>query len=154
MNWVINSLGNCFSLAKMRLWVLGNSCGWLHVVVIFVDDDGDDGNCNDTGINGGEVLVIMSRNSLKVMRLWLKMMVRISWGLLRGYCTSYPKLTCFVLCFKIINTLKIIYAFHSKLFKELKKWHWNFSRQSLLKLWIKTVKMVFGSITQELLGLP
>ena len=31
------------------------------------------------------------------------------------------------------------------------KWHCNFSRP---KLWIKTVTMLFGSITQELLGLP
>ena len=26
--------------------------------------------------------------------------------------------------------------------------------QAVFKLWIKTVKMLFGSITQELLGLP
>ena len=40
---------------------------------------------------------------------------------LRGYCTSYPKLACFVLYLKIINTLfGKIYASYSKLSKELK----------------------------------
>ena len=37
--------------------------------------------------------------------------------------------------------------------EEIKKWHQNFSRQAVLKLWIKTDKILFGSITQELLDL-
>ena len=38
---------------------------------------------------------------------------------LRGYCTSCPKLACFGLYLKIINTLKNTYASYGKLFKEL-----------------------------------
>ena len=41
--------------------------------------------------------------------------------ILRGYCTSYQKIACFVLYLEIIdNFLKITYASYSNLFKELK----------------------------------
>ena len=65
---------------------------------------------------------------------------------LRGYCTPNQKWACFVLYLKIINT-----------FFEKKNIHWNSVGQAVFKLhelWIKTVKIVFGSITQELLSLP
>ena len=74
---------------------------------------------------------------------------------LRGYCTSYQKFACFVLYLKIINALKNnIYASYTKLIKELKNGIEILVGQALFKLAIKTVKMLFGSITQELLGLP
>ena len=64
------------------------------------------------------------------------------------------KLTCFVLYLKIINTfLKNNICTFSKLFKELKNGIKILVGQAVFKLWIKTVKM-FGSITQEPLGLP
>ena len=42
----------------------------------------------------------------------------------------------------------------SKLSNELKNGIGILVGQMDFKLWIKTVKMLFGSITQELLGLP
>ena len=47
---------------------------------------------------------------------------------------------------------KITYASYSKLFKELKNGIEILVGQAVFK--IKTVKMLFGSITQEPLGLP
>ena len=46
------------------------------------------------------------------------------------------------------------YTPYSKLFKELKNGTEILVGKAVLKLWIKTVKMLFGSITQELIGLP
>ena len=48
----------------------------------------------------------------------------------------------------------MIYASYSKLPKKLKNGIEILVGQAVFKLWIKTVKMLFGSITQELLGLP
>ena len=45
------------------------------------------------------------------------------------------------------------YASYSKLYKELKNGIEILEGQAVLKLWIKTVKVMFGSITQEPLGL-
>ena len=45
-------------------------------------------------------------------------------------------------------------ASYDKLFKEFKNGIEILIGQVLFKLWIKTVKMMFGSMTQELLGLP
>ena len=66
-------------------------------------------------------------------------------------CTSYCKLACFLLYLKIINTLKnkICILCYSKLSKKLQ----ILVCQAVFKLWIKTLKMLFGSITQEPLGL-
>ena len=74
----------------------------------------------------------------------------------RGYCTPNQKLVCFGLYLKIINTLlkNNVHAFYSKLSKELKNGTDILVGQAVLKLWIKKVKMLFGSITQEPLGLP
>ena len=56
---------------------------------------------------------------------------------------------------KIINTmLKNDYVSYSKLSKELKNDIDILVGQAIFQLWIKTVKMLFGSITQKLLGLP
>ena len=49
---------------------------------------------------------------------------------------------------------KMIYACYSKLFKELINGIDILIGQAIFKLWIKTIKMLFGSITQEPLGLP
>ena len=46
------------------------------------------------------------------------------------------------------------YASYSKLPKKLKNGIEILVDQAVFKLWIKTVKMLFGSITQEPLGLP
>ena len=74
---------------------------------------------------------------------------------LKGYCTSFQILAYFVLCFKIINTfLKITYASYCKLFKELKNGIEILVGHALFKLKAKTVKIMFGSIIQEPLGLP
>ena len=76
---------------------------------------------------------------------------------LRGYCTSYQKLACFVLYLKIINNFfeKINYASYKKLFKELKNGIEILVGQLVFKLQIKTVQnVVFWSITHEPLGLP
>ena len=77
---------------------------------------------------------------------------------LRGYCTPNQKLACFVLYLKIINTfLKITYTSYCKLFKALKNGIESLVSQAVFRLswlWIKTVKMLFGSVTQEPLGLP
>ena len=56
---------------------------------------------------------------------------------------------------KTINTLlkNNIYASYSKLSEELKCGTDIFVGQNVLKLWIKTVKMLFGSINQEQLCL-
>ena len=67
---------------------------------------------------------------------------------LRGFCTSYPRLACFVLYLKIINTLKIMYAFYSKFSKELKNGIESLVGQTVFKVWIKTFKIMFGSVTQ------
>ena len=53
------------------------------------------------------------------------------WNSLRGYCTSYQKLACFVLYLKIIitilkNSICILY----KNVQGSQKWHWNFRRPS------------------------
>ena len=57
---------------------------------------------------------------------------------LRRYCTSYTP--CDVLYLKIINTLKIVYASYSKLFKKLKNGFEIPLAQEVFELWIKTVK--------------
>ena len=50
---------------------------------------------------------------------------------LRGYCTSYQKLACFVLCLKITNTfLKNKICILWLIVQRTQKWPWNFSRQS------------------------
>ena len=49
---------------------------------------------------------------------------------------------------------KMIYAFYNKLPKKLKNGIEILVGQAVFKLWIKTVKMLLGSITQETLGLP
>ena len=46
------------------------------------------------------------------------------------------------------------YASYSKLPKKLKNGIEILVGQAVFKLWIKTVKMLIGSITQEPLGLP
>ena len=48
----------------------------------------------------------------------------------------------------------MIYASYNKLPQKLKNGIEILVRQAVFKLWIKTVKMLFGSITQEPLGLP
>ena len=48
----------------------------------------------------------------------------------------------------------MIYASYSKLPKKLKNGIEILVGQAVFKLWIKTVKILFGSITQEPLGLP
>ena len=48
----------------------------------------------------------------------------------------------------------MIYESYSKLSKELKNGIEILVGQVILKLWIKTVKVLIGSITQEQLGLP
>ena len=48
----------------------------------------------------------------------------------------------------------MIYGSYSKLAKKLKKGIEILVGQVVFKLWIKTVRMLFGSITQEPLGLP
>ena len=76
---------------------------------------------------------------------------------LRGTATPTPNLADFVLYLKIINTSwKIKNASYSKLLKELKNGIMILVQvgQVLFKLWIKTFKLLSGSITQELLGLP
>ena len=77
--------------------------------------------------------------------------------LLRGNCTPNQKLACFVLFLKIINTflqiIYIIYTSYSKLFKELKNGIDSLVGQAVFKLRIKTVKILFWSITQEPLNL-
>ena len=75
---------------------------------------------------------------------------------LRGYCTPDQKLACFVLYLKIVNIFlkKTIYACYSKFSKKLKNGIEILVGQAVLKLWIKTLKMLFGSITQEPFGLP
>ena len=62
---------------------------------------------------------------------------------LRGYCTYYQKLACFVLYLKIINNvLKIKYASYKTLFKELKNGIEISVGQAVFKLQIKTAKML------------
>ena len=59
-----------------------------------------------------------------------------------------------MLYLKIINTFLKNNISYSKLFKELKNGIKILVGQAVFKLWIKTVKMMFRSITQELLDLP
>ena len=92
-------------------------------------------------------------------KCWSILTSRLHWTSmfrgLRGYCTSNQKLECFVLYLKIINTFwKMIYASYSKFSKELKTGIKILVDQAVFKLWIKTVKMMCGSITREPLGLP
>ena len=70
----------------------------------------------------------------------------------RGCYTPNQKLACFVLYVKIINTFLKNNASGSKLSKELKNGIEILVGQAVFKLWIKTVKIVFWSITQEPLG--
>ena len=46
-----------------------------------------------------------------------------------------------------------MYASYSKLFKEIKNGIEILVIEAVFKLWIKTVKMLFGSVTKELLAL-
>ena len=71
------------------------------------------------------------------------------WTFLRGNCTRNPKLTCFAPNLKIVNT----FLQNSKLSKELKNGIGISESQAVFKLWIKTVKILLWSVTQELLGL-
>ena len=76
---------------------------------------------------------------------------------LREYCTPNQKLACFVLYLKIINILKNNISYISscsKLSKELENGIDILVVQTVFKLWIKTIKMLIGSITQEPLVLP
>ena len=63
---------------------------------------------------------------------------------LRGNCTPNQKLACFALYLKIVTTFlqNNVYIL-KQIVQGTQKWHWNFSRQSNFKLWIKTVKMLF-----------
>ena len=71
----------------------------------------------------------------------------------KGYCTPYPKLACFVLYLKIINTFENKHMYLtvncSRNLKMVLK-----LGQMVVKLWIKAVKLLFGSITHDPLGLP
>ena len=109
--------------------------------------------------------VFMARKSqfvlLKRKRMywqtWLKIKQVVVFSF-KGYCTLNLKLACFVCHIKIINTFFENNACILNIVKVnvqgYQKWHWKFSRPSIfLKLWIKTVKIVFCSITQELLAL-
>ena len=74
---------------------------------------------------------------------------------LREYCTPNQKLAC--LCsISNLSTLfgKLKYALHSHLSRELKNGVEILVGQAIFKLWIKTAKVLFGSIIQEPLGLP
>ena len=62
------------------------------------------------------------------------------WALSQNYQHSFEK--------------QYMYAFYGKLSKEVKNGTEILVGQAVLKLWIKTVKILFGSITQEPLGLP
>ena len=54
---------------------------------------------------------------------------------LRGHCTSYQKLACFVFYLKIINDfLQIKYASYKKLFKDLKNGTGILVGQAVFKL--------------------
>ena len=83
------------------------------------------------------------------------LLIHDSWVSFKGVLHPNQKLACFVLYLKIINTIleNHIYASYSKSSKGEKKKKKK-SRPSVFKLWIKTVKMLFVSINQELLGLP
>ena len=73
---------------------------------------------------------------------------------LRGYCTSYPKLPCLCSISKLSTPWKIVYAPYSKLPKELKNGiEFLLGQVVFFRFRIKTFKMLFGSVTQELLGL-
>ena len=62
---------------------------------------------------------------------------------LRGHCTSYQKIACFVLYLKIVNNFwKIDYVSYKKLFKELKNGIEISVGQEVFKLQIKTVTML------------
>ena len=65
-----------------------------------------------------------------------------------------PKLVCFVLYLKIISIflIKIIYASYSKLSKEQNDGIEMLVGPAVFKLWIKKVKILFWSITQEPFG--
>ena len=52
------------------------------------------------------------------------------YAILKGYCTSYLKLTCFVCFLKIINTF-----WENNICTSKQKCHWNFSRLSLPNNW-------------------
>ena len=69
-----------------------------------------------------------------------------------GYCTPnrYQALACFVPYLKIIH----LYASYSKLSKELKNGIEILVGQAVHEVTDETVKMLFGSITPEPLGLP
>ena len=77
---------------------------------------------------------------------------------LKGVLHLLPKISMF--CALSQNNQHLLEkqhnASHSKLSKELKNGIeiWVGLGQAVFKLWIKTVKIWFGSITQELLGLP
>ena len=78
---------------------------------------------------------------------------------LRGYSTSNPKISMFCALYQNYQRLflkKIIYESYNKLSKELtgKNVIEFLVGQALFTLWIKIVKMLFGSITQEPFGLP
>ena len=101
-------------------------------------------------------LALSKRGAILEITFWL-WSSSLQFGFpLRRNCTPNDRNSMsFVLYLKIINTfLKMAYASYSKLFKELKNDIESLGSRVVFKLWIKTVKMLFGSITQEPLGLP
>ena len=73
---------------------------------------------------------------------------------LRGNCTPNQELASFVPYLKIINTfLKNDTCILKQIVQGTQNVIGILVCQAVFKLWIKTVKMLFGSVTQELLGL-
>ena len=80
---------------------------------------------------------------------WILSSVR--WPTLKGVLYILPKISMFCALSQNYQHLekKIIYASYSKLSKKLQKGIEILVGQAVFKLWIKTFKKLFGSITQE-----
>ena len=130
----------------------GFSCCWVLKSLITNGSFNDDLRMTKQKI--GVVDWRMTRKSVwyQISTERLDQFIRLS--MLREYCTPNQKSACFVPYLKIIILKKIIYVSYSKSPKELKNGiEILVGQKTFFKLWIKTVKILFGPIIQEPLGL-
>ena len=92
-------------------------------------------------------ILVFCRNSTQLIASQVKMNLN-----LQHHSADMPQSLQLVQCSNTSMNVWI-YASKSKLSKELKNGIETLVDKTVFKLWIKTVKILLGSITQELLGL-
>ena len=129
-----------FSCIQLCTVPRGALLGWQHFST----------NCIYHSIQNG------SLNAQNTLLLWYQC-THLEWcilGVLMGYCIPIQILPCFVLDLKIIGTfLKTDVHLFWKIVQGTQNGTEILVGQAVFQLWIKAAKMLFGSVTQEPLGL-